>query len=292
MSRLTLTGPDDYDLARDVCSYGYFRLAPNDWDPGRETLTRPLHLVDGPATFTIAQPDGAGAPLKVRSDRRLSRSESADARRQIERMLRLHEDLADFHAVDPRWRDSGRGRIFRSPTLFEDVIKTITSCNVTWKGTINMNRRLCEVIDPAFPRPAQLARRRPATLRARCGVGYRDVRLVELARLFRDPALTVRLEDASRTDDDVHRELLGLPGVGPYAAANILQLLGRFSRLAIDTEMIAHGREALGMTGTPRQIEKQLHAHYERFGDQKFRSYWIERWTHYESDEGPASGWA
>ena len=238
MSRLTIRGPGDYDLPRDVCSYGYFRLAPNEWDPGRSLLRRPFHLDGSTVLLTIAQPGGRGAPLQVRADTRLSRSASAEARRGIERMLRLHEDLSDFHAVDPRWKRSGRGRIFRSPTLFEDVVKTITSCNVTWGGTINMNRRLCEVVEATFPRPAQLARRRPATLRARCGVGYRDVRLVELSRIFTDPAVTARLEDAARTDDDVHKELLGLPGVGPYAAANILQLLGRFSRVAIDTEMM------------------------------------------------------
>ena len=291
MARLTLKGPQDYDLARDVCSYGYFRLAPNEWDPARHTLTRPLWLDGAAVTCTIAQPGGAGAPLRIETQGPLSRTAAGQARTSIARMLRLQEDLTHFHRVDPRWKASGRGRLFRSPTLFEDVVKTITSCNVTWGGTINMNRRLCDVIEPSFPRPAQLARRRPATLRARCGVGYRDARLVELARLFTDDAVTERLEDESRPDEEIRRELLALPGVGPYAAANIMQLLGRFSHLAIDTEMIAHGRNALAMSGTPRQIERQLHAHYAPFADQKFRSYWLEKWTHYEAAAGPASTW-
>ena len=207
-------------------------------------------------------------------------------------MLRTEDpQLARFHDLDPRWASSGRGRVFRSPTLFEDVVKTVTSCNVTWKGTINMNRRLCAVINPAFPRPGQLARKRPATLRARCGVGYRDVRLVELGRVFRDPEVTIALEDMSRTDDAVHRELLALPGVGPYAAANIMQLLGRYSRLAVDTELIGHGRGTLGMKGNDRAVAKAMETHYAPFDDQKFRSYWFEKWVHYESKHGPAWTW-
>ena len=74
----------------------------------------------------------------------------------------------------------------RSPTFFEDVIKTVTSCNVTWPSTVVMNIRLCEVVGRggAFPTPRRLARTRPATLRARCRVGYRDQRIIELSRMF------------------------------------------------------------------------------------------------------------
>jgi hypothetical protein len=43
--------------------------------------------------------------------------------------------------------------------------------------------------------------------------------------------------------------LIALPGVGPYAAANIMQLLGRYHRLPLDTESVAHGRNVLGLKG-------------------------------------------
>lgn len=300
-SRFTIDPPDDFVLARDVCSYGYFLLAPNRWDPFRRTFTRPLDLEGGVATLTIAQPDatpgvdrpaGAGSPLRIVADRALSRRERSAAGRHVARMLRLDEDVRAFHLVDPRWASSGRGRLFRGPTLFEDVVKTVTSCNVTWPGTVRMNRRLCEVINPAFPSPGQLARRRPETLRARCAVGYRDRRLVELARLFASGAADAAwFEAPERTDDELRGALLELPGVGPYAAANIMQLLGRYSRIAFDTESVRHGRATLGMTGEPREIEARLMRHYEPFGDQRFRSYWFELLAHYEAHRGPAWTW-
>lgn len=292
-SRFTITPPGDYLLTRDVCSYGYFLLAPNRWSPSARTLDRTLLLGDSPAKLTIAQPgDTPGAPLAVISDRPLSRPEKADASRQIARMLRLDDDVAEFHRVDPRWRASGRGRLFRSPTFFEDVVKTVTSCNVTWPGTVNMNRRLCEVVSPAFPSPGQLARKRPSMLRARCGVGYRDVRIVQLAKLFVTGKVSAEwFEDPARTDEEIHDALLELPGVGPYAAGNILHLLGRCAFLAIDTESHRHAKNNLGLSGSPAEIERALRARYEPFGRHRFRSYWFELMADYEARNGPAWTW-
>lgn len=311
MTRLTIKPPADYDLPRDACSYGYFRLWPNHWDPDTETFHRVLDLEDGPTRLAITQRDNGS--LRVDADRSLSRSEQAATRQGITRMLRLDESqetIAAFHKLDRRWKRTGHGRVMRSPTLFEDVVKTVTSCNVQWTSTIHMNRRLCEVLgrpvksrrrdDPlpthAFPSAAKLARTKPETLRRRCRLGYRDKRLVELARLFAprrgetgiDAAW---LEDPATSDDDVHAVLLTLPGIGPYAAANIMQLLGRYGRLPLDSESVRHGRTVLGFEGTDARIMRQVDAHFAPFGDQKFRSYWFELWTDYEAKEGAASSW-
>lgn len=297
---LTITTPDDYDLARDVCSYGYFILEPNRWDPEARTLSRAFDLPEGAAAALIDQT--RSGRVRARFDRTLGRSEQPAARAALVRMLAAdvgRDEVRDFHRADPRWKRSGRGRLFRSPTLFEDVIKTVTSCNVAWPSTIVMNRRLCEVFGrrspsgaPAFPDAARLARARPATLRARCRVGYRDARIVELARMFRSGAIDgAWLESPSTPDDEVFAFLKSLPGIGPYAAANIMQLLGRFSRLPLDTESLRHARSVLGMDGTDAQLMKRLTAHYEPFGRHKFRSYWFELWDFYESKKGPAHTW-
>lgn len=295
-TRLAIPAPTDYVLRRDLCSYGYFLLAPNHWDPRHEVFTRALDLADGPATLKITQA-GRGTPLRAVADRALSRFEQNQARRQITRMLRMDEPeevIAEFHRTDPRFKPSGRGRLMRSPTFFEDVIKTVTSCNIQWPGTIAMNRRLCDVAgrDGAFPLPARLARSRPATLRARCRVGYRDSRLIELARLFSCGKIDIAwFEDPATGDDQLLKALLALPGIGPYAAANLMQLLGRYHRLPLDTEGLRHGRTILGYTGSDVQVMKALHDHYAPFGRHAFRSYWFELWTFYEQRRGPAWTW-
>ncbi|HLO42276.1 MAG TPA: hypothetical protein VK176_14730 [Phycisphaerales bacterium] len=320
--RFGVSVPRDFHLPRDVCSYGYFLLAPNHWTPAEQAFTRILDLEDGPATLEVVQRKGAGTPLRVSSSRELSSAEVRAARAQLGRMFRLDEDESHahrFHGLDPRFARSGRFRLFRSPTLFEDVIKTVTSCNVTWSSTIIMNRRLCEVFGrgKSFPTAARLARTAPALLRGRCSVGYRDQRIVELAKLFArkspkvggkagpvapviegkgakarlvwlDPAW---FEDPATPDGQIHDALLHLPGIGPYAAANIMQLLGRYSRLPLDTESVRHGKAVLKFKGTPAQIMKRVRAHFAPMQDQAFRSYWFELWEFYESKHGPAWTW-
>jgi 3-methyladenine DNA glycosylase/8-oxoguanine DNA glycosylase len=293
-SRLSIAPPAGFRLARDVCSYGYFLLRPNHWSVADQTLTRVLNLPEGPATCVIAQP---AAAIAATFDRTLAPAERNAARTQIARMLRFDEDADHaraFHAVDPRWQQDGRARLFRSPTLFEDMIKTITSCNVAWPSTINMNTQLCRHLGRggAFPTAQRVARARVGTLRGRCRVGYRDRRIIDLAKLFvRGEIDETWLHDPATADGDVFAFLKSLPGIGPYAAGNIMMLLGRYSRLAIDTETVRHGRAALGMTGTDRQVIKQLEAHYEPFGAYKFKSYWFELWAYYERKRGPAHLW-
>lgn len=299
-SVLKIIPPQDYELARDACSYGFVVLLPNHWDVTHQTLSRVLELGGGPAACVIDQlKDGS---LRAQFDRRLDRSEQGLARRRIGRMLSLDTDRAAiraFHRVDPRWKKSGRGRLFRSPTLFEDVIKTVTSCNVTWPSTVNMNRRLCEVCGRksvsgaySFPTARKLARTRVGMLRGRCRVGYRDQRIVDLAGMFARGEIDEGwLSDPATPDDEAFGFLLTLPGIGPYAAGNIMQLLGRFSRLAIDTETIRHAKTVLGYTGTDAQITRKIIKHYTPFGEHKFRSYWFELWRFYEGKAGPANTW-
>lgn len=352
--------PKDYVLPRDVCSYGYFLLAPHHWSvegrslrttldlAGAEVMYRaPQASVKTPAvTVMITQKNdaAAGAELAVSPDRALAKEEREIVRGMLARMLRLDEPaetIAEFHGRDPRWAGKrkgraggggggqvtvdwrmGRGRLFRSPTFFEDVIKTVTSCNVTWPSTIIMNTRLSEIAGAksvsgfsAFPTPERLAKTRATTLRAQCSVGYRDERIVELSRMFAggrraiarfqagdtraevkegdiNPLFFETTEGEGGADDETLFELLQeWPGIGPYAAANILQLLGRYSRLPLDTESVRHGRAEMGMTGTSASIMKRLHAHYEPFGSHKFRSYWFELWDGYEAKRGPSWDW-
>jgi len=107
----------------------------------------------------------------------------------------------------------------------------------------------------------------------------------------RYPERPLRPADPALNDAEVLSFLKALPGIGPYSAANIMQLLGRYAFLALDTESVRHGRTVLGMTGTDRAILKQVADHFEPFGEHKFRSYWFELWKYYEDKRGPSQDW-
>jgi 3-methyladenine DNA glycosylase/8-oxoguanine DNA glycosylase len=298
--RMTVPVPQDFVLRRDACSYGYFLLAPNRWIPSEETLLRPLRLSSGPVACAISQ-KGKGAALKVETSRTLKPADKREVLAQLTRMLRLDmttQEVRAFHALDPRWKKTGEARLCRSPTLFEDLVKTVTSCNVTWSGTRGMNRRLCEVLGEGaatgkcFPTAEVISGQRPVFLRGRCGVGYRDQRLVDLARLYRKGAIDVQwLEDAATPTTEIRQYLLELPGIGPYAAANILQLLGRYELLPCDSESVRHGREVLGFKGSSAQVMKKVAAHFHGFGRFCFLSYWFELRLAYQAKHGPAHLW-
>ena len=56
-----------------------------------------------------------------------------------------------------------------------------------------------------------------------------------------------QLDDPSMTEEEVYAVLLGLPGVGPFTAANMLQLLGHYRRIPCDSETVRHLRKAHGL---------------------------------------------
>ena len=64
---------------------------------------------------------------------------------QVRRMFNLDRERAysEFHALMPLAREYGFARLFRSPGLFEDCVKTITLCNSSWTRITHMNDALC-----------------------------------------------------------------------------------------------------------------------------------------------------
>ncbi len=68
--------------------------------------------------------------------------------------------------------------------------------------------------------------------------GYRGRYMLALARSVAEGVLDLEALDAppeELPDDELERRLLALPGVGPYSAAHIMMMLGRYSRLILDS---------------------------------------------------------
>ncbi|MCG8510499.1 MAG: hypothetical protein MI741_14840, partial [Rhodospirillales bacterium] len=119
-SILTLPLPTDFHLPTVVCSYGYYVLAPNKWDPEQATLDRPLLLDTGKRIDT--RTTQRGRSLRITCNAKLARSEQHEVKERITRMLRIDEDLRAWYASHREAKSKRWGRLFRSPTLFEDII--------------------------------------------------------------------------------------------------------------------------------------------------------------------------
>jgi len=299
--------PDDFHFVTAVCSHGFFALAPNAWDAKRAVLSTCVATDGGALHVRVrAARRGGRAVLAVEVPRRerLSEVERTDLSHGLRRILRLDECFDGFQAVcrnDDDLRPAARmrfGRLLRSASFFEDVVKTICTCNITWRQTLSIVRRLVERYGPAainapgqaaFPTPERLAAADAAELRGQCGLGYRAEWVRDFARRIAVGELVpASFEDPRLPTDDLYRSLRGIRGVGDYAASSLCILLGRYDRLAVDTEMLAHFRRRFPRR---RPTPSNIRRYYARYAPYPALVYWWELWTHYADRRGHPSSW-
>ncbi|MGH3060111.1 MAG: DNA-3-methyladenine glycosylase family protein, partial [Gaiellaceae bacterium] len=65
--------------------------------------------------------------------------------------------------------------------------------------------------------------------------------------------------------------LLALPGVGPYAAAHVMMLLGRYSRLVLDSWTRPKYASVRGRKAKDTTIERR----FRRFGPYAGLAFWL-----------------
>lgn len=242
-------GGEPVDLWRTIVSHGVADLPPNRIDEDARTLETTVAVPRGrPQTALVEQgPRGQGLLT--------ARSKSASA--PVAHILRLDEDLSEFYELvrddpDLSWVAGGAGRLMRSQTVFEDVVKTICTTNCTWSATVRMVNAIVEHLgEPAagappegpfgraFPTPTAIATAPESFYRDVARAGYRGAYLGSLAESVASGELDLEeLALASPDelpDEEVAARLLALPGVGPYAAAHVMMLVGRYSRLVLDS---------------------------------------------------------
>ena len=254
---LHLTPLPPFDFHTTVTGHGWYQLAPFRYDADARVLTWPQRLPDGAVVRVQLTGSSAEEPqpwVRAACGGRSDEGDKATRRWLVETigwMINAERDLRPFyeHAA----RTSGyekaiaqaQGRFLRSPSLFEDFVKVICTTNTTWAQTKGMAKALVEGWGEtaagdeslvAFPTPVALAQTSEAELRTRGRLGYRAPYVLELAQRLVSGDLDL---DAFRQPDwptpDLRKALLRIKGIGPYAAASLLTLLGHFDHLAVDS---------------------------------------------------------
>lgn len=289
--QIELTARPPFSLPQVIHSHGWLQLLPFTWDAATETLHRVERLASGRVVALHFEPRPAG--VAVCTDTELDAAEQAELTAKTEWMLGLDQDFSAFYAAavsEPKLAQAAqraKGRVLRSPTLFEDTIKTIATTNTTWAGTIRMIKALVELAGSplpqdatrrAFPTPEQLAAVDVDALRGTVKLGYRAPYVHALAEVVASGALDL---EALKTSDlptaALRKRLLSVQGVGPYAAANLLIILGRYDYLPVDSWALTlvsrewHGGQPIG--------EHEVNAAFDRWGQWKGLAYWCWEWT-------------
>jgi len=286
----TLPARQPFSLPAVVRSHGWIRLAPFSGEEDGTAFGYITRVETGEvvAMHITAAPGG----VRVTVDGDLDAAGQDDISHQVRWMLGLDQDLSEFYdavRAEPGLAhivERAQGRILRSPTLFEDTVKTILTTNTAWSGTIRMTERLVDRLgDPlpsapshrAFPTPEHLATTDEDTLRRDVGLGYRAPYILALARAVASGALDLEAYKTSPlATPDLRRALLSIKGVGDYAAANLLMLLGRYDWVPVDSwalKMVSqewHDGQPVGRA--------EVEAAFEPWGRWKGLAYWFWNW--------------
>jgi N-glycosylase/DNA lyase len=281
-------GGEPVDFARTLVSHGVADLPPNEIAPDGTLLS--TVLIAGQAAWLVElTSDGGGrarldAPAGATPPPAVQRPVVAA---QIRHMLRLDEDLSAFYLVaadDPAlaWVVAGAGRMMRSPTVFEDLVKTICTTNCAWSATVRMVSALVGELGMAavgardrhaFPAPATLADAGEAFFQDVVRAGYRGPYLRALAEDVASGRLDPEaFNDPELPDQEVAERLLQIAGVGPYAMAHMMMLLGRYRQLILDSWTRPKYRR---VSGRPRITDKGIERAFRKYRQFAGLAFWL-----------------
>lgn len=283
---IVIPTPRTFSFKRTVISHGWCELLPFQIDRDKWILTRTLDLRDAPpVTITITANKRA---LLINTSRRLSERAAKEVDRDVRHMLRLDDDIDDFYRLlatdnDFNWIPTqGAGRLLRSPTVFEDLVKMICTTNCSWALTEKMVNGLVENLGRessnghrTFPTPEAMALMPLKFYVREVRAGYRSEYLKELADRVASGELDVEgwLANPLATAE-LLKEMKGVKGVGPYAAENLLKLLGRYDGLALDSWTRA---KFFAIRNNGRKTtDKKIARYYSRFKEWRGLALWCD----------------
>ncbi len=288
MNTITISRPQHFDLHRTINSHGWYDLPPFRANENLTELHAVIALPKDRQAAVLVKANTTSLSAKILSPQTIGSSDKKIITNSVRSMCRIDEQLDDFYALcrkEPhlRWVPKvNAGRLLRSSTVFEDVVKMMCTTNCSWSLTkimiSNLTTKLgTEVLDKvfSFPTPEVIARKSEKWLRKEISCGYRAPYLLEFCRKI--SAHTVEIESLRASDRptiELYEKLRSIKGIGHYAAGNLLKLLGRYDYLGIDSwvrkrfsEIHKNGRKI-----SDAAIEK----HYEKYGAWRGLVCWME----------------
>ena len=296
--QITIKTPSDFNFERTVLSHGWCELLPFELDRPNWILTRVLDV--GRARPVTVRISAGKRGLKVVTSREVNQTAAAGIVRDVRHMMRLDDDLQEFYVAmsadaDFAWiTNEGAGRLLRSPTVYEDLVKMICTTNCSWALTEKMVTALVNELGrksdddrKSFPNAQTMSEQSEAFYRDKIRAGYRAPYLKELAQ--RVASLEIAVETWLSTDaalPDLIKEMKTVKGVGNYAAENLLKLIGRYDGLALDSwtraqfaKMRNQGRSA---------SDKKISRFYARFDSWRGLALWCDMTRHWLDPENVA----
>jgi 3-methyladenine DNA glycosylase/8-oxoguanine DNA glycosylase len=299
--RVRLDVPPGFSFRRTLLSHGWSLLPPFALGQNADSLAATIALPGGGAARIVLRQEADDIRLET-----AGRPDAATCRHLVAaacRILNLGLDLAPLHAAAAEapgleWiAETGAGRLLRAPAAFEDLVKLVLTTNCSWALTTRMTRALVEAWgEPApdgsraFPRPEALAAAGERALREIGRTGYRAPHVASIAReVSEGRADPEAWERAARDPAALRKEMLALPGVGPYVAENLLKMNGTPDGLALDSWM--RGRYATLYNGGRAVSDRTIARRYRKMGRWAGLAIWLDLTRDWIEGDSPSAAW-
>lgn len=290
---LFLETPKDFSFRHTIYSHGWSELLPFQIDVENWRLNYVFTDANqiNPVAAEISEEAGK---IKIEiAENKINRKTEEKILRDVQHILRLDDNLSDFYKYTKKEKTlawigkQNAGRLLRSPTVYEDLVKTICTTNCSWALTKKMVTNLVEKLGlatedgkHAFPTAERMASVSAEFYRDEIRAGYRSAYFAELAE--RVASGKINPETWLHSDlptKELKKAMKQIKGVGDYAAENLLKLVGRYDGLALDSWL----RSQFYKKHNAEQIcdDKQIEKHYERFGSWRGLAIWCdmtEKW--------------
>lgn len=275
-------------------SHGWVDLLPNIHNPVIPSFSRVEETPSGNVVLMNVSAEGMGEEqivnISVSTFHKLGSQDKEYLAAAVSHMLRLDEDFSEFYDLckikGGVWNGirKGIGSLLRSPSVFEDLVKVICTTNVQWSGTKRMVKELVDAFgrpfsenpdQKIFPSPSSIATIPFDEFRQKVRLGYRADYVYRLAKQFVNGGLNSSDFLAMDTlTGEIQKKLLAIKGIGNYAAASMLMLLGRYDYIPVDTVFRQFITEKY-FKDRPFNLPEAL-AIYDDWGKWKYLAYWFD----------------
>lgn len=280
MKIITINTPQDFSFQSTLYSHGWSDLLPFKIDSKNKILQYSFEQ-PGLKIAAVNISSNSSNSLIIKSDINSKNEELVISK--ISRIFRLDEDLNEFYELAGNDRhfkwviEKGAGRMLRSASVWEDMVKMLCTTNCTWRLTQIMTENLYSILgeSKSFPSAVVIAETDEQFLREKIKMGYRAPYLLQFARDVAEK--NIHLESFENWKDDspsLYKEIRKIKGFGDYSVSSLLKLLGRYDFMGFDSwnRKQYYNIHTNGIPCSDDQISK----HYKKYKKWAGLFYWLD----------------
>jgi 3-methyladenine DNA glycosylase/8-oxoguanine DNA glycosylase len=211
---------------------------------------------------------------------------------------------------DYKWFvENGFGRYLRSPTLYEDCVKIVSTANQNWPNTKKIIQALIDNYGndvngfKDFPEPHRLIQASEPEIKDKTKCGYRAVSFLDIANgSIKEPDFF--LGDGWKSLDavDFYDRLLKIRGMGPASASYLCRIYGKPYLYSVDRWVVKRCDEIWGLNFRKKDkkgkvkpdiqsYENFAKKHYKEFGEFGPSVFWFEISKYWHDNESFETSW-